>query len=84
MLYKDKLVMSAIVASIDPETCVGCKGCMEMCPYDAIRYLEDQNICEVNKILCKGCGACAATCPSQSALLKGFRPQQLLSQIRAA
>jgi heterodisulfide reductase subunit A len=84
ILFKDKLVISAIVAEIDPETCVGCKGCMEMCPYEAIRYIPEENICEVNKILCKGCGACAATCPSQSALLKGFKPQQLLSQIRAA
>jgi heterodisulfide reductase subunit A2 len=84
ILFKDKLVISALVAQIDPDTCVGCKGCMEMCPYDAISYSAEKNICEVNKILCKGCGACAATCPSQSALLKGFKPQQLLSQIRAA
>jgi len=84
ILFKDKLVLSAIVAEINPETCVGCKGCMEMCPYEAIRYIPEEKICEVNKILCKGCGACAATCPSQSALLKGFKPQQVLSQIRAA
>jgi heterodisulfide reductase subunit A2 len=84
ILFKDKLVISALVAKIDAETCVGCKGCMEMCPYDAISYSAEKNICEVNEILCKGCGACAATCPSQSALLKGFKPQQLLSQIRAA
>lgn len=84
ILFKDKLVISAIVAEINPETCVGCKGCMEMCPYEAISYIPEKNICEVNKILCKGCGSCAATCPSQSALLKGFKPQQLLAQIRAA
>jgi len=83
ILFKDKLVTSAIVAEINPETCVGCKGCLEMCPYGAIIYLPEQNICEVNTILCKGCGCCAATCPSQSALLKGFKPQQLLAQIRA-
>ncbi|MDZ7698496.1 MAG: CoB--CoM heterodisulfide reductase iron-sulfur subunit A family protein [Deltaproteobacteria bacterium] len=82
ILFKDKLIISAIVAEIDPETCVGCLGCMEMCPYGAINYLPDQNICEVNTILCKGCGCCAATCPSQSATLKGFKPQQLLAQIR--
>jgi heterodisulfide reductase subunit A len=82
ILFKDKLIISALVAEIDPETCVGCMGCMEMCPYGAISYLPDQKICEVNTILCKGCGCCAATCPSQSATLKGFKPQQLLAQIR--
>ncbi len=83
ILFKDKLVISAIVAEINPDTCVGCQGCMEMCPYQAIQYLSDKGICEVNRILCKGCGCCAATCPSQSAMLKGYNPQQLLSQIKA-
>jgi len=84
ILFKDKLITSAIVAEINPETCVGCLGCMDMCPYGAIGYLPEKNICEVNTILCKGCGCCAATCPSQSAQLKGFKSQQILSQIRAA
>jgi heterodisulfide reductase subunit A len=83
ILFKDKLITSAIVAEIDPETCVGCMGCMEMCPYEAITYLPEKKICEVNTVLCKGCGCCAATCPSQSALLKGFKPEQLMAQIRA-
>jgi heterodisulfide reductase subunit A len=83
VLFKDRLVTSAIVAEINPETCVGCQGCMEMCPYGAIVYVPEKEICEVNTILCKGCGCCAATCPSQSALLKGFKPEQLLAQIRA-
>jgi len=83
ILFKDKLITSAIVAEIDPETCVGCMGCMEMCPYEAITYLPEKNICQVNTVLCKGCGCCAATCPSQSARLKGFKPEQLMAQIRA-
>jgi heterodisulfide reductase subunit A len=83
ILFKDKLVTSAIVAEIDPATCVGCMGCMDMCPYGAIDYLPEEKICQVNRILCKGCGSCASTCPSQSAMLKGFKPDQLLAQIRA-
>ena len=84
ILFKDKLITSAIVAEIDRSTCVGCMGCMDMCPYGAITYLPEENICEVNRILCKGCGCCASTCPSQSAQLKGFKSQQILAQIRAA
>lgn len=83
ILFKEKLISSAIVAEIDPNTCVGCKGCMDMCPYGAISFNADKNVCEVNEILCKGCGCCASTCPSHSAVLKGFKPHQLLSQIRA-
>jgi len=83
ILFKEKLISSAIVAEINPKTCVGCKGCMDMCPYGAISYNDEDNICQVNEILCKGCGCCASTCPSHSAVLRGFKPQQLLSQIRA-
>jgi len=83
ILFKDKLVTSAIVAEIDPESCVGCLGCLEMCPYEAIEYDPEINACKVNTILCKGCGCCASTCPSHSAQLKGYKPQQLLTQIRA-
>lgn len=84
ILFKDKLVTSAIVAEINPDTCVGCMGCQTVCPYEAITYNQEKRICEINEILCKGCGNCAATCPSHSATLKGYKPQQLLAQIRAA
>ena len=84
ILFKDKLITDALVAEINPDTCVGCLGCVEVCPYQAIIYNAQTKVCEVNRILCKGCGNCASTCPSQSAQLKGYRPDQLLSQIRAA
>lgn len=83
ILFKDKLVKSSIVAAIDEESCVGCMGCLNVCPYDAILYNREKGVCEVQEILCKGCGNCAATCPSHSALLKGYKPEQLLAQIRA-
>jgi heterodisulfide reductase subunit A len=83
ILFKEKLISSAIVAEINPETCVGCQGCMQVCPYQAIHYDQHSLICRVNEILCKGCGNCASTCPSQSAKLRGYKPEQLNSQIRA-
>jgi heterodisulfide reductase subunit A len=83
VLFKEKLVTSALVAEIDEESCVGCQGCLGVCPYGSIQYIFEKGVCRVNTILCKGCGSCAATCPSQSVKLKGFTPKQLLSQIRA-
>ncbi len=83
ILFKDMLVKSAIVAQIDAESCVGCMGCLNVCPYDAISYNRETRVCEVKEILCKGCGSCAATCPSHSAILRGYKPEQLLAQIRA-
>lgn len=84
LLSQKEVFGSAIVASINAESCVGCQGCLKVCPYEAIRYLEGKRICEINEAICKGCGACAATCPSASAQLKRFTSKQIYAQIEKA
>ena len=84
LLSQKEMYGNAIVAFINPESCVGCEGCLKVCPYEAIRYLEDKEICEVNEVICKGCGACAATCQSASAQLKRFTSKQIYAQIDKA
>jgi len=84
LLSQKEMFGNAIVAFINPESCVGCQGCLKVCPYQAIRYLEDKSICEINEAICKGCGACAATCPSASAQLKRFTSKQIYAQIEKA
>jgi heterodisulfide reductase subunit A len=84
ILSQKEMLGNAVVAHIDPETCVGCQGCLNVCPYEAIQYLEDRKICEVNEAICKGCGACAATCPSASAQLMLFTSRQIYAQIEKA
>ena len=84
VLSQDYIEASGLVAIIDAERCVGCQGCLDVCPFGAINYFEDRHVCQVNKALCKGCGGCAATCPSGSVQLMGFRPQQIYAQIDQA
>jgi len=84
LLSQKEMFGNAIVAFINPESCAGCQGCLKVCPYEAIRYLEDKRICEINEVICKGCGACAATCPSASAQLKRFTSRQIYFQIEKA
>jgi heterodisulfide reductase subunit A len=84
ILSQEYIETSGLTATIDPERCVGCQGCLDVCPFGAITYFEDRHICQVNKALCKGCGGCAATCPSGSVQLMGFRPHQLYAQIDQA
>jgi heterodisulfide reductase subunit A len=84
VLSQDYIEASGLVAIIDAERCVGCQGCLDVCPFGAINYFDDRHVCQVNKALCKGCGGCAATCPSGSVQLMGFRPQQIYAQIDQA
>jgi heterodisulfide reductase subunit A2 len=84
VLAQDALYTSGIVADINPETCCGCLGCVQVCPYGAINYFADRGVCQVNKVLCKGCGGCASTCPSASAKLDGFSGDQIFAQIEQA
>lgn len=46
-------------ARIDPESCVACGTCWEVCRYNAIS--EDFTI---DPLLCEGCGACHFLCPA--------------------
>ncbi len=84
VLSKEALYTSGVVAEINADTCCGCLGCVDVCPYGAINYMEDRGVCQVNKVLCKGCGGCAATCPSASARLEGFSNDQIYAQIEQA
>ncbi len=84
VLARDFIAAGGVVAAINKELCVGCRACLECCPFGAISELQQEGKCEVNQALCKGCGTCAATCPSEAITLLGFSHGQLYRQIDEA
>lgn len=84
LLSKDKVFGNAIVSHIDENVCRGCQDCIEACPFQAINYLEDRMICEVNSVVCKGCGACSVACPTGAASVYHFTEDELLTMVEAA
>lgn len=54
----------ARVAVIDPEKCIECGKCSDICKFDAI----ENNV--VNGLKCEGCGTCSLVCPVEAIELK--------------
>ncbi|HSB13564.1 MAG TPA: CoB--CoM heterodisulfide reductase iron-sulfur subunit A family protein [Bryobacteraceae bacterium] len=64
------------------EDCSGCKTCVGLCPYSAIRFLEEKKKAHINEVLCKGCGTCVAACPSGSIGQNLFEDDEIFEEIR--
>jgi NAD-dependent dihydropyrimidine dehydrogenase PreA subunit len=47
---------------VDPDKCQGCKSCVRMCQFNALRYLPSINRVIVNLDKCFGCGVCRHAC----------------------
>jgi heterodisulfide reductase subunit A len=84
ILSKDKVITEGVVAVVDPEVCSGCQVCVELCPFEAITFDEENKVAVVNSSLCKGCGTCTAACTAGASRLQGFRSDQIFEQIEAA
>lgn len=84
LLDRGRVEIEPITSYIDPERCSGCKVCVSMCPYQAIRFDVDLKVSAVEEALCKGCGTCVAACPSGVATQHHFTDQQIFAEITGA
>ena len=50
------------VASVEPETCTGCRACVKHCPFEAISVDARTRRAFVRSEDCWGCGTCRASC----------------------
>ena len=55
-------VASSFIAEFEPETCQGCRVCLERCQMQAITAEGDGVVLNTDR--CIGCGLCVSTCPS--------------------
>ena len=49
------------MVKIDSDKCVGCGGCIDLCPSIAISMVDDLVI--IDDQLCTECGICVKVCP---------------------
>jgi heterodisulfide reductase subunit A len=80
MLQKE-VALEPIKASVDHDKCSGCRICNGVCPFNAIAFIEDDKISDINPALCQGCGTCVAACPAGAISGTGFSDEQIMAQI---
>ncbi|MFW9972686.1 MAG: FAD-dependent oxidoreductase [Candidatus Odinarchaeota archaeon] len=90
-LSAKEITTSGIVAESNPDMCIGCGKCVEICPYNAIELIESTKDFEevslvikksfIHPALCKGCGTCAATCPNGAIAVKHYDFDQITAMI---
>ena len=81
MISKGRITLEAAVSAIDEDKCSGCKTCLNLCPFGAISYDEEKEVCQINEALCKGCGVCAGACPSGAITARQFTNEEIIAQV---
>lgn len=84
-IQQKEIALEPVRAEIDKEKCSGCRICNNLCPFNAITFVEKQNgaraYSEVNPALCQGCGTCVAACPAGAIRGTVFSNQQVMAQL---
>ncbi len=75
------VTISPTVSWINPDICIGCKSCIDLCAYSAIEFDERRGVSVINEAMCKGCGSCAEHCPSGAAQIKHFTENQIFAEL---
>jgi heterodisulfide reductase subunit A len=81
MIAVGSVEVEPVVATIHEERCSGCRICNNLCPFNAIEYLEEKTVSYVNAALCKGCGTCVAACPAGAISGAHFSNEQIFAEI---
>ncbi len=53
-----------MAVKVNKEKCVGAGACVEACPVDAIKVVDNKAV--VDEDTCIDCGACVDACPSNA------------------
>jgi MinD superfamily P-loop ATPase len=56
------------LAVIDPQVCMGCGTCQQVCRFDAVDEID--GIYQIDPIACEGCAACFYQCPEEAIRLE--------------
>ena len=61
VIWTLRMVEDIFMIKVDIDKCVGCGGCIDLCPATAISLVNDKSY--VNADLCLECETCVKVCP---------------------
>jgi heterodisulfide reductase subunit A len=82
LLAKGEIEMDPLSAHVNPEKCIGCSICVDVCKFNKISLVERKAV--VDELSCMGCGACSASCPTDAIRMRNSTDEQIIAQIHAA
>ena len=53
-----------MTAKVEKGTCTGCESCVDSCPSEAIKMVEEKAV--IDEDACVDCGACVDECPVEA------------------
>jgi|TARA_B100001964_G_C14262290_1_gene616501 heterodisulfide reductase subunit A len=84
LLSQEMMETEANTAVVDPNSCIGCGRCMDVCNFRAISLEANHNNdlkSVINSAVCKGCGACSSVCPNAAITARLFTNTQIYAMI---
>jgi heterodisulfide reductase subunit A len=82
LLAKGEIEMDPLSAHVNPDKCIGCGICTDVCKFNKISLIDKKAV--VDELSCMGCGACSASCPVDAIWMRNSTDEQIVAQIRAA
>jgi heterodisulfide reductase subunit A2 len=75
--------LDPLIAVVDTDACSWCGLCLEACPYEAPREVEQDGnaVAFIDRAACKGCGGCVPVCPKNAIDLQGYTDAQIRAMI---
>jgi heterodisulfide reductase subunit A-like polyferredoxin len=79
--------LGGIVASIDPNKCVGCLTCTRVCPFAIPQVIQEEGqngvgglggFAYIDPAQCQGCGTCTGDCPANAIQLTNYTDSQMM------
>ncbi len=80
-VVRSPLTRSGWIPVIDDEQCDVCKACLEACPNDALRLMDDR-IVHV-PAHCEFCGICVSACPTRAIEFQSHRKESWFARFEA-